>query len=273
MQKRVNSNIIRTSKRINWASIILVILFFYSCANPRKFVYFKTLIKDTTIDAFVSQKLETKIQKSDILSISVSSLSTEMDEKFNTAAKLVSDNTNSSFLNSNFGFLVGQDGQINLHLLGNYKVEGLTRKELSKNLERDLQPFMKDPIVTVQYLNKKVTIIGEVSTPKVIYMNTEEMTLIDAIVNCGDLKENAIASDIMIIRDSLNHKIIKHINLEDHSLFSSEWYYVKPDDIVYIKRDISETDKEEKRRTLQTTISLVASMTSLLVIILNILIK
>ena len=115
--------------------------------------------------------------------------------------------------------------------------------------------------------------MGEVATPKVIYMNMEEMTLLDAIVNCGDLKENAVANDVLIIRDSLSHKIVKHINLEDHSFFSSPWYYVKPDDIVYVKKNTVETDKEEKRRTLQTTISLIASMTSLLVIVLNVLLK
>ena len=153
------------------------------------------------------------------------------------------------------------------------KVVGLTRKQLSKNLEKELLPYMKEPIVSVQYLNRKVTVLGEVVTPKIIYMSEGKMPLIDVIVSCGDMKENAIAQDIMIIRDSSNQKIIKHINLEDNSIFSSDWYYSKPDDIVYIKKNSAQIDKEERKRTFQTTISLVASMSSLLVIILNILLK
>ena len=154
-----------------------------------------------------------------------------------------------------------------------HKVVGLTRKQLSKNLEKELLPYMKEPIVSVQYLNRKVTVLGEVVTPKIIYMSEGKMPLIDVIVSCGDMKENAIAQDIMIIRDSSNQKIIKHINLEDNSIFSSDWYYSKPDDIVYIKKNSAQIDKEERKRTFQTTISLVASMSSLLVIILNILLK
>jgi len=240
-----------------------------SCSTPRNYTFFKTLNKDTTIEAYVSQRLETKIQKNDFLSITVSSLNSEMDEKFNTAAKLISESNNSINTSTNYGFWVNNEGSIVLHLLGIYNVEGLTKNELAAKLEKDLLPFMKEPIVTVAFLNKKITVIGEVSTPKVLYMNKEEMNLIEVLVNSGDFKENAMIQDIMVIRDSADHKIIKHLNLEDHSIFTSSWYYIKADDIIYVKKDYSRYDKEERRRTLQTTISLVASTISLIVIIIN----
>jgi polysaccharide export outer membrane protein len=99
------------------------------------------------------------------------------------------------------------------------------------------------------------------------------MNLIEVLVNSGDFKDNAMIQDIMVIRDSADHKIIKHLNLEDHSIFMSPWYYIKPDDIIYVKKDYYRFDKEERRRTLQTTISLVASTISLIVIIINSLFK
>ena len=99
------------------------------------------------------------------------------------------------------------------------------------------------------------------------------MSLIDVIVSTGDMKENANRSDILIIREENNEKKVKHINLEDHSIFSSPWYYMQPNDIVYVQTDKNKSDKDEKRRTLQTTLSLIASGVSLVVIIINSLIK
>ena len=271
MQKLGNQISIALFKTLYVVFFITTLATFSSCTTTKNLTYFKTLNKDTTLALFVSDELETKIQKNDIIGITVSSLSNEMDEKFNTNSKLSADN---NMLNStNYGYLINENGEVNLHFIGMHKVVGLTRKQLSKNLEKELLPYMKEPIVSVQYLNRKVTVLGEVVTPKIIYMSEGKMPLIDVIVSCGDMKENAIAQDIMIIRDSSNQKIIKHINLEDNSIFSSDWYYSKPDDIVYIKKNSAQIDKEERKRTFQTTISLVASMSSLLVIILNILLK
>ncbi len=249
---------------------IMTVLVFFSCSITKNVTLFNHLTKDTTLEAFVSEDLESKIQNKDIIEITVSSLSNEMDEKFNTTSKIGIDNNSTT---TNYGYAINENGEVNLHYIGKYKVVGLTRKQLSRNLEKALLPFMKEPIISVQYLNRKVTVLGEISSPKIIYMREEKMSLIDVIVGCGGMKENALADDIMIIRDSANQKIIKHINLEVNSIFSSDWYYSKPDDIVYIKRNSVQLDKEERRKTLQTTISLIASMVSLFIIILNILLK
>ena len=106
-----------------------------------------------------------------------------------------------------------------------------------------------------------------------LFIPDEQLTLLDALVLSGDLKEKANKTDIMIIRESGTEKKIKHINLEDHSFLSSPWYYMQPNDIVYVMADKGVSEKEERRRTLQTTLSLVASGVSLIVIILNSILK
>jgi len=82
-----------------------------------------------------------------------------------------------------------------------------------------------------------------------------------------------LASDLMIIRDSADHKIIKHINLEDHGILSSPWYYVKSDDIVYIKQDAMKFEKDERRLRVQTTVSLLVAITSVIVLLANTFLK
>lgn len=171
------------------------------------------------------------------------------------------------------GFLVSEKGTITIHLIGTLRAEGLTRKQLKAMIEEALLPYMKEPIISVEYLNHKVTILGEVMQPAVLNMPTEQMSLLDLIVAGGDVKENANRRDVMVIREENNTKQVKHINLEDHSIFTSPWYYVKPNDIVYVMPDAEKYIKEENRKKLQTNLSLGVSVISLIIIILNIVLK
>lgn len=146
-------------------------------------------------------------------------------------------------------------GNILIHMLGSVHVEGLSRNELK---QKELLPYMKEPIVGVQYLNHKITVIGFVERPQVITLTGEQMPLLDALVTSGDLKDVAKRDDIMIIREQGDQKQIKHNNLQDQ-LFSSPWYYLQSNDIVYVMPDKNRSDKDEKRRTLQTTMALIVS--------------
>ena len=256
-----------------YSILLVVITAFSSCYVNKNFTYFKTLNKDTTINAYVLNFAESKIKKNDLVAINVSSLNAEIDANFNNSSKVSLAVATANSQNSNPGYLVDEKGEINIHHLGYIKIEGLTLKELKLELEKDLQPFMKEPIVSIQYLNKKVTVMGEFNNPHVMNMTEDQMPLLDVIVNSGELKENANVKDIIIIRDSGSKKIVKHVNLEDHSIFSSEWYYVKTNDIVYVKKDTKLINKEERRQQVQTTFSLLASLLSIGVVIVNLLIK
>lgn len=238
-----------------------------SCKVAQKTSYFNQLSSDTIITKISNESNELKIEKNDLLKITVSSLNHDLDEKFNAVTS--SGGSNLATQQSNNGCWVDANGEVELHFLGKKKVEGLTKSQLVVQLQNDLLPFMKEPIVNVDFLNKKITVFGDLGAPRVLNIYDEHTSLLDAIVMCGDLKEDALIKDIMIFRDSANQKKIKHINLEDHSLFSSEFYYVKPNDIIYVKRDNRTLEKEEKRRNFQSNISLIVSFISLGVIIIN----
>jgi polysaccharide export outer membrane protein len=259
---------------INILVFFLAIFFVCSCRTTRSFTYFKTLTKDTTIEAYVSPLFESKIQKNDVLGISVSSLSSDLDQQFNTISKIANTNSSSAInVQTDLGFMVDLTGCIYVHFLGKIKVEGLTKSELKKKLEKDLIPYLKEPIVTIQYLNKKVTVLGNVEKPGIIYLSEEHESLLNILVKSGDLKDMALAKDVLVIRDSAAHKIVKHINLEDNSIFNSSWYYLQSDDIVYVKKDVKQYDSEQRRRDLQTTVSLAATIVSLVLVIYNTFLK
>ncbi|MEJ7627573.1 MAG: polysaccharide biosynthesis/export family protein [Ferruginibacter sp.] len=234
-----------------------------SCTTTKQPGYFKTIQNDTTINGFISNNFESKIRAGDNLGITISSLSPEENIKFNSAGLIVTEKGTVP------GYRVQLDGTIRLYRFGNVKAEGLTRREFAAKLHTDLLPYLKEPIVNVTYLNHRITMMGEVNKPQVINMEDEQLSVLEAIVLSGDVKENARREKIMIIRETDNEKKIKYVNLEDHSIFNSPWYYLQPNDIVYVLSNTEKTDKEERNRKLQTNFSLIASGTTLLIIILD----
>jgi polysaccharide export outer membrane protein len=235
---------------------------FTACKTTQPSAYFTTLTKDTTIIGATPNDYESTIQKGDQLSIAVTSLSPTEDAIFNQGAA-------TSTSPALTGFTVYPDGSVLLHRLGRVKVEGLTRRQLAAKLEKDLLPYMKEPIVNVGYMNHKVTVIGEVGGPQIIQMPEEQLSLLEVLVKSGGIKSTGLANKVMIIREQGNNKQVKYVNMEDHSIFNSEWYYVKPNDIVYVKNDEKQRLKAEKSQKLQTTISLVMTGLSFFFIVID----
>ena len=242
-----------------------------SCKTTKQSQYFKTLqTKDTTLTGFVNIYGELKIVKGDRLAITASSISTQEDALFNGNLNSGVNTGGTTILG---GYFVEPDGTVFLHRVGRIMAEGFTRREFARQVENKLLLYMKDPIVQVSFTNHKITILGAVGTPQVLNMPEEQIPLLDALVLSGDIKPDAKRNSITIIREEGTEKKVKHLNLEDNSIFNSPWYYVKPNDIILVGTDTAATEKAEKRAKLQTTLSLVASAASLLIILLNRVIK
>ncbi|MEX0635465.1 MAG: polysaccharide biosynthesis/export family protein [Ferruginibacter sp.] len=235
-------------------------LLFSSCINTKQSVYFKTIQSDTTINGFVTNSFESKIVIGDRLNIVVTSLSSVEDEQFNKAAAV-------STIPEMSGFLVEKDGRILLHRLGYVTAAGLSRKELALQLQNLLLPYMKDPIVNVGYVNHKITVMGAVGTPQVLNMPEEQLSIIEVLVKSGDVQKEGLKNKVMIIREEGTDKKVKFLNLEDQSIFTSPWFYVKPNDIVFVPSDDVKLKKEEKRQNLQNTLTLALSIFTFVLII------
>lgn len=245
--------------------IIVLASIFFSCNTSKQSYYFKSIKADTSIARYVSPGLEPKIKPGDVLSIRATSLSKEEDLIFNQSSSALSEGAS----NNNPGYTVENDGYILLPRIGKIKVDGMTRQQLAEDIKIGLQPFMKGAVVRVSFLNHKVTILGEVAKPQVLSLSGDQITLLDALAMSGDITKDGNKKNLLVIREDGNEKIIKHINLEEHSIFSSPWYYLQANDIVYVMPDAVTKEREDKRRNTQSLISMVVSGASLLIIILD----
>lgn len=203
--------------------LLPVLLFFSSCNTTKNTNYFQGIKNDTTLTNLVSKNFEPKIVKGDLLSITVSSLSPENTTLYNAPQNIQGSAT---------GYLVDEAGTINFFKLGSITVAGMTPKELKEKLEKDLVPYLAQTVVAVGFLNRHVTLIGALSQVLPI---THDMTILDVVASAGDIGEKGVKNDILVIRDQGNSKVFKKIDLTDESIFHSPYYYVEPNDIIYIK--------------------------------------
>lgn len=207
-----------------------------SCVSEKNLVYFQNLQKDTELHNVVDNNFELKIRKNDMLYIGITSPDPVSTPVFNIPqGSVTSAGQPGSISNSTIGYLVDKDGNIVLYKLGIIHVEGLTREELKLQLQRDLAPYLKDAVVTVRFISNHITVLGEVAKPQVIIMTTEKLSLLEALGMTGDLTITGRKDNVLLIRETSTGKQFKRLNLTDNSIFNSPFYYLKPDDVIYVE--------------------------------------
>jgi polysaccharide biosynthesis/export protein len=207
-----------------------------SCVNTKKVLYFND-VNDTT---FVAEQVnqEPVIQKNDLLSISVSSLNFQATQVFNAPNLSASLNGNiGNNVSQVAGYLVNQDGVIRFPMLGNILAVGRTKMQLEEDIARQLidRKLLFDPIVNIRYLNFRVTVLGEVGRPGVIYVPGEQISILEAIGQAGDLTIYGKRENVALIRQEGEQKIVKRLNLNSSQLLQSPYFFLKSNDIIYVE--------------------------------------
>ncbi len=242
-----------------------------SCLSTGKVAYFSDVADSARIASHSG--LVPVIQKNDILSIAVSSLSNEATIIFNMPNMPTNPG---SMTNPNMpqtaGYLVGQDGTIKFPMLGNITAAGLTQKQLENDITQKLinGKLLYDPIVTSRYLNFRVTVLGEVLKPGVVNVPSEQLSILEAIGQAGDLTIYGMRNNVILIRQEGDEKLMKRLDLNSSKLLSSPYYFLKSNDVIYVepgKGKIASTDA-----TLRI-LPVVFSGVSVIVVVLNSLLK
>lgn len=255
----------------NIALLMLTATLFSSCFMSQKVAYFEGAADSTRIASLAG--VEPVIQKDDILSISVSSLSNEATVIFNAPNLPITPNNMPAISQpQTAGYLVNQDGDIKFPVLGSIHVAGLTPQELEKRITDQLieKQLLYDPVVSSRFLNFRVTVLGEVNKPGVIYASGEQINILEALGQAGDLTIYGLRDNVLLIRQEGDHKIMKRINLNSSEVLSSPYYFLKSNDIIYVepgKNKVASTDA-----TLRI-LPVVFSGVSVIVVVLNSLLK
>ncbi|WP_336515897.1 polysaccharide biosynthesis/export family protein [Pollutibacter soli] len=252
--------------------VLIGVIGLNSCGNTKKLIYFQPQIKGTgpVVTPDKQLPMESVIQVDDIISIVVASKSPEEDRRFNASNESTSA-TNSGATTGNtltIGYLVNHDGDIQFPELGKVHAEGMTKMQLSQHIVKELvdKKLLIDPIVTVRFLNFRVTVIGEVARPGVYTVPNEKLSIIEAVALAGDLSIFGNRENVTLIRENgKGEKTTEKLNFRSADILSSEYYYLKSNDIIYVEPI---RDRVAMERS-QVYLPIIFSVSSFLIIVLD----
>lgn len=144
------------------------------------------------------------------------------------------DNTRANS-DESLGILVTQDGSIRLPLIGKQKIAGMTEDQAANFLISQYKKYVRNPYVTVEIMNQRIFVLGEVRTPGVVRVTNGTMNLVEAIARSQDLTDYADRTNIKIIRGDLRKPDVRVIDLTHMSTIRISSLYLKPNDIVYVQ--------------------------------------
>lgn len=236
---------------IAFSCISLTILSFCSCLETRNISYFNNAIDTLYADNGIEREII--IQPNDILSISIGSLNAEASAIFNTSNNyIISSATAAGSNTQSSGYLVNTDGFIQLPMLGNIKAANFTKKELKQAITQTIldKKLLIDPIVNIRHMNFEVTVIGEVGHPTVITVPSEKISMLKALGLAGDITIYGKKENVLLIREVNGKRKVNHVDLNSAKFLSSPFYYLKPNDVVYVEPNKNKIASVERNRQL-----------------------
>lgn len=144
-------------------------------------------------------------------------------------------NQNTDALELFMGYFVDRDGYIDFPVLGKLQVSGLTLEQAKAMIHTRVSEYIKEPVVSIRYLNLKVTVLGEVNKPGTVRMTNKRVTLLEALGMAGDLTSYANRTNILIIREFNGQRTFARLNLKKDDIFTSPFFYLQQNDVVYIE--------------------------------------
>ena len=216
-----------------WACLVLVT----ACSPTRNLVYFSDLKEKGIYTEAITNNSAPLIQPDDLLSITVSSLSPESNQLFNSGSMPAAGSRSgtTSGTTSGEGYLVSGDGTINFPVLGSVKLAGLTKEQAVSKMTAEIKNHVKNPLVNIRFLNFKITVVGEVNRPSTFTIPTERINMLEALGLAGDLTPLGKRENILLIREREGVRSAIRINLASKELLNSPYFYLQQNDVLYVE--------------------------------------
>lgn len=254
-------------------SVLLLIL--ESCSTSREITYFQDL-RPGESELMLTAPVEIRVQPKDQLSILVNSQDLRLTNLFNLPIVTQQIGQESTTNNSRgvSGYTVDSKGNIDFPVLGEIHIAGMTREEVAGYIKKELQShdLIKDPVVTVEYMNLSISVMGEVNHPGRYYIDKDNYSVLDALSQAGDLTINGKRDKVLILRNEEGKQRVYGINLcSAEHLYTSPAYYLQQNDVVYVEpnatRARQSTVNGNNVRSTSFWISLASLLTTIAVLI------
>lgn len=215
-----------------------------SCSAPKDITYFQSLQNGDQLT--LSQPKAITLEPDDKLIITVHTTDPRLNALFNLPSPTTrigtltqTASTTAPYSQSEVTpYTVDSKGNIIFPVLGKIHVQGMTAEQLSEYLRTELESrdLAKSPIVTVEFVNLAVSVMGEVNRPGRVAIKRQDLSILDAISEAGDLTIYGLRDNVKVIRHENGTQKVYTVNLSDgKNLASSPVYYLKQNDVIYVE--------------------------------------
>lgn len=217
-----------------------------SCVSTKKIIYFQgsdSLFQDPQK---IAQLYDMRIKPADRISVTISCSDAELLAPFAQNITL-----GTSFMNAKtgmmasgnstqdayLGYTVNKDGEINLPVIGKVKAEGFTEESLAKEIQEKIisSGYIKDPQVTVKFVNARVSVLGAVNRPGQVYLTSQRNSILDILAMAGDIADYGVKTNVRLFREVNGKREMYTIDLTKDDIFQSPAFYVQQNDLIYVE--------------------------------------
>ena len=251
----------------------LALALLQSCVSRKQLTYLQQEQDNKVTDSLLTVTKTPppyRVQVNDLLSIRVKALDQELVGMFNPVDDSNSDATTEEKVYFD-GFKVDRKGEIRIPTVGKIKVIGLTLKEIREKIKQELlDRYFKEEanlFVTVKLPGIRYTVTGEVANTGSFIFYKEDVTIMEAVANAGDITTVGDRKDVTIIRKYPEGKRVHHVDLTEINAVDSPYYYIQPNDLIIVNPLPQKSIGlgENAFGTLTAIASLVTSITVLIV--------
>ncbi len=256
-------------KKINIILIVSTLLIFTGCTTQKKLAYFNTVTASSaeSINAQLkNERADARILTDDRLSITVSALDPNAVAIYNlpfvSFASPGSDQIYASPVLQSY--LVNSQGNINFPVLGEIKLEGLTLTEAGNLIKSKLAEHVADPIVNIQFVNFRITVLGEVLRPGQFPVTNERVTILDALGLAGDMTAYGRRDNVLLTRNNNGKLEFARINLNSDEVFKSPYFYLQQNDVIYVEPNTVKSISSQDIPLYLSSLSTLATLVTLI---------
>ena len=253
-----------------------------SCGSSKKVIYFQDL-KPGEIEIRLPDAMAITIRPEDKISIVVNSRDPQLTDLFNLPIMSrqlgQSMRSSGSSVGASQGvsaYTVDANGEIDFPVLGKIRVAGMKREEIAEHIKSELmkENLVKDPVVTVEFANLCISVLGEVNNPGRFSIDRDRLTVLDALSMAGDLTIYGNRYKVLVLRQEGDVQRVYGLDLTSgEHVYSSPAYYLQQNDVVYVEPNAvkarQSTVNGNNVRSTSFWISLASLLTSVAILIFN----
>jgi polysaccharide export outer membrane protein len=254
--------------------LALVTVMAASCVTQKKMTYLREVTAQSadSINSHFVPKAEVTIKPADALTIFVSALDQEAVAPYNLPTVAFNDPTSTQVKTTPMimTYRVDENGDIEMPVLGKLHVAGLVRAEAEEMIKGKLEAQVLNPMVQVNLISAKVSVLGEVARPGTVGISNGRLTILEALAAVGDLTPYGRRDNVLISREVDGKMEFARIDMTKDELLTSPYYFLQQNDVIYVSPNKVRAVNSANVSLWLSTVSTMASAATVIVTIVNV---